>query len=63
MEPPRPYSDTDPFYSDTHPEGMKVWIGWYRFHLSRELMVRVYQWDPCEHGHPGNGASPRAGGA
>jgi len=26
MERSQAYSTTDPFYSDTHPEAMKVWI-------------------------------------
>ena len=96
MEQSQAYSTTDPFYSDTHPDAMKVWIELLRkkspgeklvqalecsdlvfgfsetgvrmrypnasegevflraasLHLSRELMVRAYQWDPCEHERP-----------
>jgi len=89
-----PYSTTDPFYSDTHPEAMKVWIELLRKktpgeklgmvfempsflralseadvranhpdaderevflraaarRLDRDLMIRVYGWDPKAHG-------------
>jgi len=87
------YSRTDPFYSDTHPQAMKVWIEILRKktpgekmmlslqssdmmlsfseagvrgqypnaserevflraasrYLSRDQMVRVYGWDPCQY--------------
>jgi hypothetical protein len=37
-----PYSKTDPFYSDTHPEAMKVWIDLLRKKSPAEKLRMVF---------------------
>ena len=38
-----PYSTTDPFYSDTHPEAMKVWIEILRRKSPGEKLGMVFE--------------------
>jgi hypothetical protein len=43
MEHSQAYSTTDPFYSDTHPEAMKVWIDLLRKKSPGEKLGMVFE--------------------
>ena len=43
MEQSQAYSTTDPFYSDTHPEAMKVWIDLLRKKSPGEKLGMVFE--------------------